>query len=179
MFHIYVLQLQSNKYYIGKTKNLKSRLDDHFVNCIGSEWTNKYRPLQIVEVFGECDAFDEDKITKKYMSKYGIENVRGGAYCQLVLDKHTVEFIQKEIDSATDKCYKCGSKGHFAKQCKGRLYCTRCGRNTHTIDTCYANTTLEGKSLAQNMGHDSSLSLNNEEDEEVVESSKVCECNMM
>lgn len=41
MVTIYVLELESSKYYIGKTKNSKFRLDQHF-NANGSIWTQNY-----------------------------------------------------------------------------------------------------------------------------------------
>ena len=41
MVTIYVLKLQGNKYYVGKTINPTYRLDDHFSEG-GSAWTKKY-----------------------------------------------------------------------------------------------------------------------------------------
>ena len=41
MVYIYVLKLEQEKYYIGKTNNPEFRINDHF-NNIGSEWTKKY-----------------------------------------------------------------------------------------------------------------------------------------
>lgn len=50
MVFIYILQLESNKYYIGKTNNPDIRLDSHF-NSNGSEWTLN-KPLLILN-FGQ------------------------------------------------------------------------------------------------------------------------------
>jgi len=116
MVYIYVLKLENNKYYIGKTDNPKIRLSDHF-NCNGSEWTKKYKPLEIIEIIPDCDKYDEDKYTKIYMDKYGIDNVRGGSYVKLELDTDTIKFLQKEIIATNDKCFNCGISGHFAKDC--------------------------------------------------------------
>ena len=76
MVFIYILQLTQGKYYVGKTENPKFRLDSHFKSG-GCAWTKKYKPQQIIALFPDCDDFDEDKFTLKYMSKYGIDNVRG------------------------------------------------------------------------------------------------------
>lgn len=116
MIYIYILKLKSNKYYIGKTSNPKFRLDSHF-NYNGSSWTKKYKPINIHQLIPDCDIFDEDKYTLKYIKKYGINNVRGGSFCQMKLTNENKKTIEKMIMSATDKCYKCGQKGHFASKC--------------------------------------------------------------
>ena len=72
MVFIYALHLQEGKYYIGKTDNPQFRLDSHF-NSSGSVWTRKYKPIKVLELISNCDNFDEDKYTLKYMEKYGIK----------------------------------------------------------------------------------------------------------
>ena len=115
MIHIYVLKLQNNKYYVGKTTNPNFRLENHFKSQ-GCEWTKQHKPSEVVELF-EGDDFDEDKYTLKYMSKYGIQNVRGGSWCQIKLSQNDKDRALKSIDGATDKCFECGQKGHFASNC--------------------------------------------------------------
>ncbi len=52
-----------------------------------------------------------------------------------------------------DRCIKCHQKGHFIKNCpqingkQSKLLCSRCGRNTHNEDKCYAITHLSGENL--------------------------------
>jgi predicted GIY-YIG superfamily endonuclease len=119
MLYIYILELESNKYYIGKTTNPEFRLDKHFDTSTSSAstWTNKYKPVKIIEIHDNSDNFDEDKYTLKYMAKYGIDNVRGGSFCQIVLDQETTNTINRMITGSTDKCYLCGESGHFASNC--------------------------------------------------------------
>lgn len=115
---IYVLCLENNKFYIGKTnKSAEERLYEHRHNT-GSTWTRLHKPIGIEETLEDADDFDEDKITKKYMAKYGIDNVRGGSYCTTIIDKQTRKFLEKEIASMTDRCYTCNNFGHFAKDCE-------------------------------------------------------------
>ena len=116
MVFIYVLKQQTNKYYVGKTDNPKFRLDTHFKTG-GCAWTKKYKPTQIIGLFPDCDIFDEDKYTIKYMKKYGIENVRGGSFCQVSLDRETKKCVERMICSANDGCHFCGKKGHFIRDC--------------------------------------------------------------
>ena len=119
MTTIYILELNNDKFYVGKTTNTNLRIQQHF-SASGSAWTRKYKPVRIIDQFIEKDTFDEDKHTLQYMCKYGIDNVRGGSFCQVVLTKETQSIIEKMIHSRTDTCYECGETGHYINQCKAR-----------------------------------------------------------
>jgi len=117
MLYIYVLQLQNDKYYVGKTMNTHFRFDNHFTHN-GTEWTKLNRPLKILELIPNCDDYDEEKYTYKYMDKFGIDNVRGGSYSSVILDTETIKQLKKISNSINNRCYICGkADGHFAKEC--------------------------------------------------------------
>ena len=94
MVYIYALQLENGKYYIGKTNNPRFRLEDHF-NSNGSQWTKFHKPLRILELISNCDDYDEDKITLQYMDKFGIDNVRGGSFVSVKMEKSTIDTLKQ------------------------------------------------------------------------------------
>jgi hypothetical protein len=148
------------------------RIHAHF-NNIGCEFTKKFPPIEVMYIHRNCNTFDEDKYTLMMMHQYGIDNVRGGTFSASFLTEEIKKVIIQMIRNATDKCFKCGGD-HFVDKCQSGItgtnppepqssvdnicesitkmainskYCTRCGRNTHTIEKCYAKTTLKGVPL--------------------------------
>jgi hypothetical protein len=95
---------------------------------VASFWTKKYKPVAIDKVIENVSPFEEDKMTKEYMSIHGINNVRGGSYVKEILDSTEMELIKKEIWGAKNLC-------------------TRCGRDSHFIKNCYAKTDIYGEYL--------------------------------
>jgi hypothetical protein len=113
---IYILKLREGKYYVGKSDNVQKRFEQHLEGN-GSAWTKKYSPIKIEKTIPNASPFDEDRYVKEYMSKYGVDNVRGGSYTQISLGDGVTAQIEKEIRGATDKCMKCGKTGHFVANC--------------------------------------------------------------
>ena len=185
MVFIYILKLEDNKYYIGKTDIPEFRLDAHF-NCMGSTWTKKYKPIKLLKLIPNCSDFGEDKYTKEYMSKKGINNVRGGTYCKVKLDIQEIEIIKKELNGATNNCYVCGEKGHFANNCNNDYdniekltnklnkllieqdRCFRCHRHGHYAEECYAKKNIHGELICDSC---------ESEEEEYIEVFCCCYCN--
>jgi predicted GIY-YIG superfamily endonuclease len=115
--NIYILRLQGQKFYVGKSDNVMLRYQQH-MNGGGSAWTKKYKPISLEKTIENVSPFQEDSITKEYMSKYGIDKVRGGSYCEIELSDFHKEALNMEIWQAKDLCTQCGRKGHWVKDCR-------------------------------------------------------------
>ena len=116
MVYIYVLRLEQGKYYVGRSDTPLKRIKEHFKGK-GCRWTKLYSPIKVKKIIGNCDPFDEDKYTLKYMDRYGVMNVRGGSFSSLKLCGSTIKFIRKLLDGSRGRCYKCHNSGHFASTC--------------------------------------------------------------
>lgn len=153
MERIYVLELSSNKYYVGKSKNIPERYRQH-IEGTGSAFTQKYKPLRLKDTRAIKSDFDEDNTVKELMLKYGIENVRGGSYSSIYLTESQKECLQIELFSAKNACFSCGKIGHYASECSithtvlwerysqldeyDNEKCFRCGRTSHFARDCFA-----------------------------------------
>jgi hypothetical protein len=131
---IYILKLENNKFYVGQTNNLHKRLNQH-KNNYGSAWSQKYNFIELIDSFPSKSDFDEDYYVKIYMDKYGIDNVRGGSYSQIILPDYQIKALTKEFNSKNNNCF-------------------RCGRNSHFVQDCYAKTDINGKRLASSFDDD-------------------------
>ena len=113
----YVLKCEEGMYYVGKTnRDLHTRFKEHLFNSTCS-FTSKYKPISIIFSKKGYGQFSEDNLVKKYMLKYGINNVRGGTYSTLKLSNNKIKFLKKELFSSIDGCFKCGRTSHFANKC--------------------------------------------------------------
>lgn len=156
--YIYILELEEKKYYIGKSDNIILRLENHFENN-GSEWTKKYKPINIIEIISNCDIYDEDKYVFKYMNLYGINNVRGGSFVTFELLNEHIITIKHMLQFSNDICYVCNMVGHFGNNCKKKIIindninldndskCMRCNRIGHTRELCNYKTFKGGKKI--------------------------------
>jgi predicted GIY-YIG superfamily endonuclease len=117
--NIYVLRLVGGRYYIGKSDNITNRYQQH-LNGNGSAWTKKYKPVSLEKTIKNVSPFEEDKVTKEYMSKYGIDKVRGGSYVEVELSEFHTDALKMEIWAAKDLCTQCGRQGHFVKDCHAK-----------------------------------------------------------
>lgn len=101
MVVIYVLRLIDNKFYVGMTTRNLTRIWEH-IEGEGAKWTKKYPPVKGNEVqYMEDGLFpiDENRITLETMREHGYENVRGGSWCQMILQPQQIRGIIRRIEN--------------------------------------------------------------------------------
>lgn len=92
MEYIYVLELEQNKYYVGKTIDIEHRIKKH-LNGGGSVWTKTYKPTGRYRIIKPGDnpyklkEVTESTVTYHLMLKFGYENVRGSGWSAFNLKK--------------------------------------------------------------------------------------------
>ena len=102
--YIYTLELEQGKYYIGRTNSI-GKIPNILMN---SEWIDKYKPIKIKNVISSNNEYNVDKYTINYMNMYGIDNVRGGSYKSIVLNKEIIEHLKQICNELNTRCYlKC------------------------------------------------------------------------
>jgi len=123
MRNLYILGLYNNKYYIGLTKKTaQQRLSEHFRGR-GAAWTRIHKPHCVERwIPGNFGGLDEDYLTKIYMYRHGIENVRGGTYSNVHFDRTQLLTLQREFDHNRGACLRCGSMKHWVKDCKSTVH---------------------------------------------------------
>lgn len=108
---VYVLHLPGDKYYIGKSKNIKQRLEEHAA------------VTKIVQRLPPCTPYLHDweswerAETLHWMKEKGVEKVRGWMYVRKWLTSEEKEHAKAQIFEKYDLCRLCGSDRHFAKHC--------------------------------------------------------------
>ena len=114
---IFILKCADNCYYIGKTHgSYFIEIDNHFQGR-GCEWTRIHKPIRLEILRHFCDESDDDFYTRLYVTKYGLDKVRGGSYSQTHLTEQQIyEMNHYPIDTHIT-CLKCFTKGHKGHLC--------------------------------------------------------------
>lgn len=86
-WYVYVLALESNKFYVGIATDPNKRFEQHKAqdkDC--ASFCKKHKAKELIEIIETGTKLmieackQEDKITIQYINKYGSSNVRGGRF---------------------------------------------------------------------------------------------------
>ena len=136
--NIYVLKLEEGRYYVGKTNHTFQRFNQHATGQ-GAKWTKKYPVIDLHAFHPNMRDQDENKVTIQMMQKYGVKNVRGGSWTKVKMTEKEVHALESKI-SVRNNAKK--------RRQQGGMHCTRCGRSSHNLRTCYARFHADGSVLA-------------------------------
>ena len=120
---IYVLSLVDDKYYVGATteNQLEERVSEHRAKK-RSAWTNHYPMVKLIAIYRNVDNWTEDIITKQYMRKYGVDNVRGGSFATIRMPRYQHQLLCNEINTSNNVCWRCGRSNHFIADCYAKTH---------------------------------------------------------
>lgn len=128
---VYVLELQGGCVYVGKSKNVKNRLQQHMAGTLKSRcaaFARLHKPTgRLLKRLGDLklgkvssDGPERDE-TLRWMHKLGPQKVRGWKFVRRQeLKKKELEEIKSNIREMLDLCRTCGKAGHFASKCINR-----------------------------------------------------------
>lgn len=139
---VYVAQC-GGKYYVGavkvdekdnralREKKIWVRYRDHR-NGTGSAWTKLHGVTAMVAMLEFAGPLDEERLTKEWMLKHGIDHVRGAQYAQVTLTAQQRKELEVSLWHADNRCLACGARDHFVQHCvEGRSVDHRPKRPRH------------------------------------------------
>ena len=94
---IYVLQLENDCFYVGRTTDIVHRYKMH-KNGTGATWTKVHKVVSILDL-QEDAPYKELVTTLEYMKTHGVEKVRGGPWCTISLVSTEIDTIQQLLES--------------------------------------------------------------------------------
>jgi predicted GIY-YIG superfamily endonuclease len=96
MDKLYILKLENDKWFIGKSANVEKRYEQH-LNGEGDTFTQLHKPVSLELSRDLISDTDQDETVREYMRKYGIENVRGGIYSKTEFNSYDISKIRDDI----------------------------------------------------------------------------------
>lgn len=125
-YTVYAVECSTaGKWYVGSTsKQPQKRLEEHQKGpyASGASWTHKHGAVQITvlksKLTKEEALLQEQAQTVSFMSKYGVDNVRGAQWTKVELSESETVAAVEAVSHVADNCRICGSAGHYAKDCR-------------------------------------------------------------
>lgn len=123
---VYTLQLNTGKYYVGKSENIEERIAQHIAQtdkCAKFIKDNNGVKTQIellTSVIEDLNLWEQQETLAQMLDK-GFNNVRGWEFTNSnPLTYEECVSIKTLLFGSGDLCRKCGNPGHFAQDCKSQ-----------------------------------------------------------
>ena len=123
---VYTLQLNTGKYYVGKSENIEDRIAQHIAQtdkCAKFIKDNNGVKTQIellTSVIEDLNLWEQQETLAQMLDK-GFNNVRGWEFTNSnPLTYEECVSIKTLLFGSGDLCRKCGNPGHFAQDCKSQ-----------------------------------------------------------
>lgn len=97
MGYIYIFKCQNNKYFVELDNKKYNNINDELLNKVNCKWTEKFNILSILNIYNNCTIDEIELYTERYMKQYGINNVRGGIYNNIILSEATNKYLKNKL----------------------------------------------------------------------------------
>jgi len=95
---IYLLELEQKRHFLYACENTYNSPFKLFLEVyLSFEYVQKYKPMNIIDQWTESTILDLDIQVKKQMLIRGIDNVRGGSYSSIELNKYQLSLLTTEL----------------------------------------------------------------------------------
>jgi len=95
---LFIIKCQKEKYYLGLSNSFVSIFFKHFENRLNIPWLTIYKPMELLYIEHFFDIEKLNKTIIDYMYIYGIENVRGGCYSNVLLSRYEYDEITTKVN---------------------------------------------------------------------------------
>jgi len=93
---VYAILLENEKFFL--YPSIKDDKDSLFLEVeLLQEFVTVNKPILIIESYYIWDIKEVDIYVKKYMKERGIQNVRGGSYCEVDLPEYKLKALENEF----------------------------------------------------------------------------------
>ena len=95
-----IIQCENNKLYIEATTDINKTLNKYFNgNSINwPDWLISHPPIKVFQIYATNDGLDEDKLVLYFMNIFGINNVRGGTFNDIIIKDEDFFVIKKMLN---------------------------------------------------------------------------------
>lgn len=114
---VYVLKLQNGRYYVGKSKNIPRRIEQHRQGQGSSFVDGDFKRIEPQTPASDDWESWERAETLLLMSIHGVSQVRGWMFTTVELSEQQQQQAFSQMCERFDLCRKCGVAGHFFDRC--------------------------------------------------------------